>query len=72
MQIARDWNVPESGSGFVTQFRVRNEFMRQFDVQTVGSRIHTEWWIPAGRVEEMNDNIVGLIEVIREFRATDS
>lgn len=30
---------------------------------------HTEWWIPAEELEELNDNIVGLIEVIGEYRA---
>lgn len=29
---------------------------------------HAESWIPAEDVEELNNNIVGLIEVIREFR----
>lgn len=30
--------------------------------------IHTEWWIPAGELEELNDSIVGLIDVIGEYR----
>jgi hypothetical protein len=28
---------------------------------------HTEWWIPADELDALNDNIVGLIEVIRHF-----
>ena len=66
-EIARDWNVKDSGSGYVTRFEVRSAFMDQFDVQTVGARRHTEWWIPASQVDELNENIVGLIEVIRRF-----
>ncbi len=27
-----------------------------------------KWWIPAEELEEMNDNIVGLIEVIGEYK----
>lgn len=69
IQIARDWNVPDSGSGYVTRFHVRTSFMDRYSVKTVGARIHTEWWIPAEDLEELNDNIVGLIEVIREFHA---
>ena len=69
VQIARDWNVPDSGVGFVTRFHVRASFMDRYPVKTVGARMHTEWWVPAEDLEELNDNIVGLIEVIHEFRA---
>lgn len=41
--------------------------MDQYEIQTVGASYHTEWWIPADKVEEMNDNTVGLIEVIGEY-----
>ncbi|MGI9301712.1 MAG: hypothetical protein ACR2RB_03255 [Gammaproteobacteria bacterium] len=67
IQIARDCNVKESGKGFVTQYSVRKEFMSQFPIQTVGGSKHTEWWVPAERLEELNSNIVGVIEVIHEF-----
>jgi hypothetical protein len=69
VQIARDWNVPASGSGYVTRFHVRAKFMSQYPVQTVGGRGHTEWWVPAEELEALNANIIGLIEVIREFHA---
>ena len=66
-EIASKWNVEQSGSGYVTRFHVRAEFMRLFEVQCVGASHHTEWWIPAERLEELNDNIVGTIEVIASF-----
>ncbi len=66
-EIARDWNVPASGSGFVTRFVVRKSFMDQYAVEQVGAAHHTEWWIPAQDLEELNQNIVGRIEVIRRF-----
>jgi hypothetical protein len=68
-QIARDWNVSESGAGFVTQFSVRRQFMERFEVHQVGGGGHTEWWIPAEELEELNDNIVGNIEVVATFPA---
>jgi hypothetical protein len=69
IQIARDWNVPASGAGYVTRFEVSKSFMDNYPVQTVGGAIHTEWWIPAEDVELMNANIVGEIELIHSFTA---
>jgi hypothetical protein len=68
-QIARDWNVPASGAGFVVRFALKNEFANRYPVQTVGGSVHKELWIPAEELAEMNRNIVGLIEVIAEFRS---
>lgn len=67
VQIARDWNVPASGAGYVTRFAVRSDFMRRYPLQTVGGSEHVEWWVPAEELEEFNDNIVGTIDVIHEF-----
>jgi hypothetical protein len=33
----------------------------------VGAAPHQEWWIPAEDLEELNDNLVGVIEVIAAF-----
>lgn len=67
VQIARDWNVKASGSGYVTKFFVKSEFMSQFQIEKVGGSEHTEWWVPAEKLVELNQNIVGQIEVIHEF-----
>lgn len=68
-EIAGNWNVRDSGYGAVTRFQVRTSFMNRYQIQRVGGAQHTEWWVPAEELEELNDNIVGQIEVIREFRA---
>ena len=68
-QIARDWNVQASGAGYVTRFALRTAFSGRYPVQTVGSAIHQELWIPAEDLTEMNRHIVGLIEVIAEYKA---
>ena len=68
-QIAREWNVPASGSGFVTRFAVRKEFLARYRERQVGASIHREVWIPADELTEMNRNIVGLIEVIAEYKS---
>ena len=71
-QIARDWNAKRStnGEGYVTKFRVNALFLSKYQVQTVGSRIHQEYWIPAEHLPEFNANIVGLIEIIAKFSST--
>jgi len=46
---------------------VKEEFMQRYDIQQVGASHHTEWWIPAEHLEELNDNIIGLIQVTGEF-----
>jgi hypothetical protein len=67
-QIAREWNVSASGAGYVTRFALRAEFAARYPVRKVGSSIHQELWIPAEDLTEMNRNIVGLIEVIAEYK----
>ena len=69
VQITRNWNAPSKGVGYVTRFQVRTEFLRRYEVQTVGGRIHQEYWIPAEDLAEFNANLVGPIEVIAEYRA---
>jgi len=68
VKIARDWNVPASGSGFVTRFAVRKDFIERYDVQDAGGRAHLEYWIPAEDLNAFNQAIVGEIVVVREFR----
>ncbi|MGK4008507.1 ADP-ribosylation/crystallin J1 [Sorangium sp. So ce1036] len=69
VQIARRWNTAGGAVGYVTRFEVRSDFLAKYDVQIVGSRLHVEYWIPAGELEAFNDAIVGTIDVIGEHRA---
>lgn len=70
-RIARDWNVKDTASGFVgyvTRFAVRTDFLARYPLHTVGSKEHQEYWIPAEHLEEFNRHVVGLIDVVAEFR----
>jgi hypothetical protein len=67
-QIARDWNVRESGAGFVTCFDVDAKFVSRYEVHTVGAAVHQELWVPAEELAEFNDHIVGTIEVVETYR----
>src|SRR6187401_2001442 len=64
-KIARDWNVPASGAGYVTRFRVRRSFLSRYEVQNAGGKSLQEYWIPAQDLPEFNRNIVGKIEIVR-------
>lgn len=66
-KIARDWNVPASGSGYVTCFRVQESFIRNYEIRKAGGQSHLEYWIPAEDLDALNDAIVGPIEVIKSF-----
>jgi hypothetical protein len=67
IKIARDWNVAASGSGFVTRFEVRRDFLDNYRVEEAGGRAHREYWIPAEALDAFNAAIVGEIEVTRRF-----
>jgi len=66
-KIARDWNVPASGAGYVTRFAVARSFLARYQVQNAGGEAHQEYWIPAEDLAELNANIRGEIEVIARF-----
>jgi hypothetical protein len=68
IKIARDWNVPSSGAGYVTRFRMDSDFLGRYPVRQVGGDTILELWVPAEELDEFNKHIVGLIEVVHEFR----
>jgi hypothetical protein len=71
-RIARDWNVPHSGAGYVTRFRVRKAFLDNYEVHQAGGQTILEYWIPAEHLAELNANIIGTIEVVARYDTTSS
>lgn len=67
VKIARDWNVPASGSGFVTRFAVSSDYINRYSVQDAGGKAHQEYWIPAEELDAFNAAIIGRIEVVQKF-----
>ncbi len=67
-QITREWNVPSFGIGHVLRFEIKDEYLTKFEVQKVGLDHHLEYWIPADELDEMNQNIIGKIELINTFK----
>ena len=35
---------------------------------TVGNHVHQELWVPADELKAFNQHIIGVIEVIKEYR----
>jgi nicotinamidase/pyrazinamidase len=68
-QIATEWNVRDSGSGFVTKFEVNRDLLKSYPRKIVGGKQHEELWIPAEDLGELNKNLIGPIELIKSFTA---
>ncbi|MEM7592803.1 MAG: hypothetical protein AAF383_15010 [Cyanobacteria bacterium P01_A01_bin.83] len=69
MEIAKEWNIKASAFCCVTKFAIKSDYIAKYEIQTVGSLISQEYWIPAKELEEFNQNIVAPIEVIAEFHS---
>jgi len=67
IKIARDWNVPASGSGFVTEFEVEDSFLGDYKIEDAGGREHREYWIPAEDLPAFNGAILGKIRITHRF-----
>ncbi|HEY5268570.1 MAG TPA: GIY-YIG nuclease family protein [Candidatus Saccharimonadales bacterium] len=68
IKIARDWNVKDSGIGYVLEFKVKKEFLDNYQVQMAGGNSHQEYWIPAEEIEDFNNALVGKIKVIETYQ----
>jgi hypothetical protein len=66
-KIARDWNVKDSGAGFVMRFEISKPYIDQFELHEVGGRECKEYWIPAEQLEIFNGHILGRIDLVSEF-----
>lgn len=64
-----EWNLAQFGIGYVTKFAVNKAFVDNYDIKKVGGAHHTEWWIPAEDLDELNADIVGRIEVISKVES---
>ena len=64
-QIASEWNAKSGQSaGYVTQFKVEDQYIGQFEEHKVGGSQYREFWIPVEEMEEFNQHISGHIKVL--------
>jgi O-acetyl-ADP-ribose deacetylase (regulator of RNase III) len=66
-QITKEWNLPAYGKGYVVEFDLPSAFLSTYNIENVGGEIHNEYWIPAEKLNEMNNNIIGHIRLIRTY-----
>jgi hypothetical protein len=67
VKIARDWNVPASGAGYVKRFAVLASYLAAYQPQDAGGVAHREYWIPAEDLPAFNAAVVGEIEIVATF-----
>ncbi len=71
-KIARDWNTKDAASGFVgyvLRFRTTIEVLSRWPPQQgAAGETFRELWVPAEELDTFNEMIVGLIEVVAEYR----
>lgn len=68
--IASVWNTnDEFGNyvGIVTRFTITKEEFNKHEVHIAGSSQHSELWVPAEKLDEFNQSIIGKIEVVKVF-----
>jgi len=64
-QTASDWNAKNGQfAGYITQFKVEDEYIDKFEEHTVGGSQYQELWVPAEEVEEFNQHINAPIKVL--------
>ena len=67
-RIARDWNAPASGIGYVTRFQILTAYLARYPVHQAGGQDLLEYWIPAEDLDDFNDHIVGPIEIAATYQ----
>jgi hypothetical protein len=75
VSIASEWNTKDANSGYVgyvLRFHVLKSYIDGHEIHEAGGKKCREYWIPADEIDKFNDNIVGMIEVIHEFRPEQS
>src|SRR5215216_4657987 len=64
-QTASNWNAKNGDfAGYVTEFKVEEEYIGRFETHTVGESQYQELWISAEEIEEFNKHITGHIKVL--------
>lgn len=67
-KIASQWNVKQSGVGYVLRFKVRKQYLDSLPIYIIGGPEHKEYRIASHELSDLNDNLVGSIELMATYK----
>ncbi len=70
-KIARSWNSVEEDYQFlkfIVMFSLTDKFLARYATQSACEGRYVEYWIPPEDLDEVNENIIGQIEVVAEYK----
>lgn len=66
-KIARDWNMPRGGTGYVTRFKLEKSYLDRYEVtRSAAASTWSTGDLPR-ELDDINEHLVGQIEVVGEF-----
>lgn len=65
--IARQWEVPLHGAGYVVRLVLPADVIRQYDLETVAYEEHLEYRLPVAEVAAVNRHLVGEVQPVSAF-----
>ena len=65
--IARQWDVPIYGAGYVMRLTVPAQIMQQYDLQTVAYEEHLEYCVPRSELPHINASLLEEVQVVSAF-----
>ena len=65
--IARQWEVPLHGAGYVVRVILPADIVGQYDLETVAYEEHLEYCLPVGELKSINNHLLGDVRPVSAF-----
>ena len=65
--IARQWEVPLHGAGYVVRIVLPEDALRQYDLETVAYEEHLEYRVPTSELADLSRELVGAVQPVAAF-----
>ncbi len=68
------WNAKynDDHKGYVTKFKIDDEYFLHFEVHTVGASYQQELWVLTQVMDKFQQHMIGKIQVIRKIYKTET
>lgn len=70
--IARQWEVPIYGAGYVIRMVFPEEALRQYDIETVAYEEHLEYRVPSCELDTLSHELVGAMQPVAAYMDRES